>query len=74
MVTGARSFHQIVDKLMCESIGLSLVASVTLSAASASGEIFTVASRSIADEKAVFATVKSVSVVPTRSPQPSSSK
>lgn len=66
MATGARNFHEIVGKLMRELIGLSLVAAVTLSAASAGAEIFTVASRSISDEKAVFATVESVSVVPTR--------
>ncbi len=66
MATGARNFHEIVGKLMRELIGLSLVAAVTLSAAAAGAEIFTVASRSIADEKAVFATVESVSVVPTR--------
>ena len=47
-------------------IVLSLVATATLQAVSAYAEILTVAPRSIADEKAVFATVESVSVVPAR--------
>ena len=44
----------------------SLVAVAALGAVSADAEVFTVASRSVADEKAVFATVESVSVVPAR--------
>jgi RND family efflux transporter MFP subunit len=44
----------------------SLVAVAALGAAPAGAEIFTVASRSVADEKAVFATVESISVVPAR--------
>lgn len=51
MAIGAGNSHEIVDKLMRELIGLSLVAAVTLSAASAGAEILHVASRSIADEK-----------------------
>lgn len=51
---------------MRELIGLSLVAAVTIGAASAGAEVLNVASRSIADEKAVFATIESVSVVPAR--------
>ena len=47
-------------------IVLGLVVAATLRAASADAEILTVASRSVADEKAVFATVESVSVVPAR--------
>lgn len=49
-----------------ELIALSLVAVLTLGMASACAEVLTVASRSVADEKAVFATVESVSVVPAR--------
>jgi RND family efflux transporter MFP subunit len=45
---------------------LSLVAVATLGAAPADAEALTVASRSVADEKAVFATVESISVVPAR--------
>jgi RND family efflux transporter MFP subunit len=44
----------------------SLVAVAALGAASADAEVLTVASRTVADEKAVFATVESVSVVPAR--------
>ena len=44
----------------------SLVAVAGLGAAPASAEILTVAPRSVADEKAVFATVESISVVPAR--------
>jgi RND family efflux transporter MFP subunit len=47
-------------------IVLGIVAAATLHAAPAHAEILTVASRSVADEKAVFATVESVSVVPAR--------
>jgi RND family efflux transporter MFP subunit len=47
-------------------IVLGLVVAATLRTASAQAEILTVASRSVADEKAVFATVESVSVVPAR--------
>jgi RND family efflux transporter MFP subunit len=45
---------------------LSLVAAATLPAALAGAETLTVAQRSVADEKAVFATVESISVVPAR--------
>jgi RND family efflux transporter MFP subunit len=45
---------------------LSLVAVAAWGAAPADAEVLTVASRSVADEKAVFATVESVSVVPAR--------
>ena len=44
----------------------SLIAVAALGAAPAGAEILTVASRSVADEKAVFATVESISVVPAR--------
>ncbi len=44
----------------------SLVAVATLGAAPAGAEVLTVASRSVIDEKAVFATVESISVVPAR--------
>jgi RND family efflux transporter MFP subunit len=44
----------------------SLIAVAGLSAAPASAEILTVTSRPVADEKAVFATVESTSVVPAR--------
>ena len=47
-------------------IRLSLVAVAALGAVPAGAEVFTVASRSVADEKAVFATVESISVVPAR--------
>ncbi|MEO8317814.1 MAG: efflux RND transporter periplasmic adaptor subunit [Bradyrhizobium sp.] len=43
-----------------------LVAAATLRAASADAETLTVASRPVGDEKAVFATVESISVVPAR--------
>jgi RND family efflux transporter MFP subunit len=45
---------------------LGIVAAATLFAASAGAETLTVASRQVADEKAVFATVESISVVPAR--------
>ncbi len=45
----------------------SLIAVAALGVAQAAPEIFTVASRSVTDEKAVFATVESISVVPARS-------
>ncbi len=45
---------------------LSLAAAVTFGAASAGAETFTVRPRPVADEKAVFATVESISVVPAR--------
>jgi RND family efflux transporter MFP subunit len=48
-------------------IVLSLVAVAAAGAAPAGAEVLTVASRSVADEKAVFATVESISVVPARS-------
>jgi RND family efflux transporter MFP subunit len=44
----------------------SLIAVAGLGAAPAGAEILTVAPRSVADEKAVFATVESISVVPAR--------
>jgi RND family efflux transporter MFP subunit len=44
----------------------SLVAVAALGAASVDAEVLTVASRSVTDEKAVFATVESISVVPAR--------
>ncbi len=44
----------------------SLIAVAALGAVPADAEVFTVASRSVADEKAVFATVESISVVPAR--------
>ena len=44
----------------------SLIVAAGLSAAPAGAEILTVAPRSVADEKAVFATVESISVVPAR--------
>src|SRR6266700_3199270 len=47
-------------------IVLSLAVVATLGMASARAENLTVASRSVADEKAVFATVESISVVPAR--------
>ena len=47
-------------------IVLSLVVAASLGAASANAEILTIAPRSVADEKAVFATVESISVVPAR--------
>jgi RND family efflux transporter MFP subunit len=47
-------------------IVVSLVVAATLAAAAADAETLTVASRSVADEKAVFATVESISVVPAR--------
>src|SRR5450631_4250735 len=56
----------IVDQPMRGLIVLGIVAAATLHAAPAHAEILTVASRSVADEKAVFATVESVSVVPAR--------
>jgi RND family efflux transporter MFP subunit len=46
---------------------LSLVAAAALLGARASAETLTVAERPVADEKAVFATVESISVVPARS-------
>ena len=45
---------------------LSVVAVAALNAVPAGAEILTVASRTVADEKAVFATVESISVVPAR--------
>ncbi len=45
---------------------LSLVAVAALNAVPAGAEVLTVASRPVADEKAVFATVESISVVPAR--------
>ncbi len=47
-------------------MSLSLVAAAALGAASAAAETLTVAPRQVADEKAVFATVESISVVPAR--------
>ncbi len=47
-------------------IMLSIVAAATCCAPLAAAETLTVASRSVADEKAVFATVESISVVPAR--------
>ena len=46
---------------------VSLAAMAALGAVPADAEIFAVASRSVTDEKAVFATVESISVVPARS-------
>jgi RND family efflux transporter MFP subunit len=46
---------------------LGVAAALLLPAAVASGETLTVVQRSVADEKAVFATVESISVVPARS-------
>lgn len=51
---------------MRKLIVLSLVAAATLGVASAGAEGLTVAPRSVTDEKAVFATVESVSMVPAR--------
>lgn len=51
---------------MRKLIVLSLVAAATLGVASAGAEGLTVAPRSVTDEKAVFATVESISVVPAR--------
>lgn len=51
---------------MRKLIVASLVAVAAAGAAPANAEILTVASRSVADEKAVFATVESISVVPAR--------
>ena len=45
---------------------LGILVAGTLCAPLAAAETFTVASRSVADEKAVFATVESISVVPAR--------
>ena len=45
---------------------LGLVAAATLAATTVRAENFTVAARQVADEKAVFATVESISVVPAR--------
>ena len=47
-------------------LGLVAIAFAALGAASADAEVLTVASRSVTDEKAVFATVESISVVPAR--------
>jgi len=47
-------------------ITIGLVASVALGSSVACAETFAVSSRQIADEKAVFATVESISVVPAR--------
>ena len=55
-----------MGNVMRRLIVSSLIAVAGLSAAPASAEIFTVAPRSVADEKAVFATVESISVVPAR--------
>src|SRR6266581_2388707 len=51
---------------MRKFILLSLLAAAALPAAPASAETLAVASRQVADEKAVFATVESISVVPAR--------
>jgi len=51
---------------MRKLILLGLVAVAAFGAASADAEVLTVASRSVTDEKAVFATVESISVVPAR--------
>ena len=45
---------------------LSLVAVAVLGAVPADAAVFNVVSRSVTDEKAVFATVESISVVPAR--------
>jgi len=55
-----------MSTLMHRLIVLSLVAIATSGAAPAGAEVLTVASRPVADEKAVFATVESISVVPAR--------
>lgn len=59
-------FHEIADQPMRRLIVVSLVVAATLAATAADAETLTVASRSVADEKAVFATVESISVVPAR--------
>jgi RND family efflux transporter MFP subunit len=59
-------FQEIADQPMRRLIVVSLVVAATLAAAAADAETLTVASRSVADEKAVFATVESISVVPAR--------
>ena len=51
---------------MRELIAMSLLAALTMTPSAAFAEMFTVVSRPVSDEKAVFATVESVSVVPAR--------
>ena len=51
---------------MRELITMSLLAALTMTPSAAFAEMFTVVSRPVSDEKAVFATVESVSVVPAR--------
>jgi RND family efflux transporter MFP subunit len=51
---------------MRQWITVGLVAAATLAATAVRAEDFTVAAREVADEKAVFATVESISVVPAR--------
>src|ERR1700687_1933646 len=51
---------------MRELITMSLLAALTMTPSAAFAETFTVVSRPVSDEKAVFATVESVSVVPAR--------
>ena len=55
-----------MSKPMRRLLILSLVVVAASGAVPANAEVFTVASRSVADEKAVFATVESISVVPAR--------
>jgi RND family efflux transporter MFP subunit len=55
-----------MSMVMRRLILLGLVAVAALGAASVDAEVLSVASRSVADEKAVFATVESISVVPAR--------
>jgi len=55
-----------MDETMRRLMMLGILAAGTLGAPLAGAETLTVASRSVADEKAVFATVESVSVVPAR--------
>ena len=57
---------KMVDRSMRRLMALSLAVAAVLRAASADAETLTVAPRSVADEKAVFATVESISVVPAR--------
>ena len=51
---------------MRELITMSLLAALTMTPSAVFAETFTVVSRPVSDEKAVFATVESVSVVPAR--------
>jgi RND family efflux transporter MFP subunit len=57
---------KMVDRSMRRLMALSFAVAAVLRAASADAETLTVAPRSVVDEKAVFATVESISVVPAR--------